>query len=264
MSDDVQPTFREHLKKEIAGFLWLGSGLYVLLSLLSFHAGDPSFNNNLHPAAVHNYGGTVGAHLADLCYQLFGLPALLLPAVQFLFAWRLLKFRDVHVRLYKTIAVIILLFSLSGLFALHWQRVTFFGQPLSEAGGATGRLLVDTLSGYLNLGGATLFLAVFFLVALILPPRFSLVLCLEGILGRFGLYLQRRGELRREQKSRRQPARRGTAAAGPGPAAGPPRRPWRSAGSTSAAGIPRYSRTIRAGPAVRVAAGAGTGCWHRP
>ena len=175
MSDDVQPTFREHLKKEIAGFLWLGSGLYVLLSLLSFHDGDPSFNNNLHPAVVHNYGGTVGAHLADLCYQLFGLPALLLPAVQFLFAWRLLKFRDVHVRLYKTIAVIILLFSLSGLVALHWQRVTFFGQPLSEAGGATGRPPVDTLSGSLNLGGAPPLPSGFFPGVPVPPPPFPLV-----------------------------------------------------------------------------------------
>ena len=214
MPDDAKPAFREHLKKEIAGFLWLGSGLYVLLSLLSFHSGDPSFNNNLH-TAVRNYGGTVGAHLADLCYQLFGLPALLIPGAQFLFAWRLLKFRDLKVRAYKVAAFVILLLSLSGLVALHWRRITLFGQTVSEAGGATGRLLLDTLRSYLNLGGAALFLTVFFLVALILSTRFSLVLFLEGVLGRFGLYRQRPGERRREQKARRQPAGREAAAAAP-------------------------------------------------
>lgn len=52
-----QPLPRQRLRKEIAAVLWLAGGLYLLLCLLSYHPLDPSFNNNLHPASVRNFGG---------------------------------------------------------------------------------------------------------------------------------------------------------------------------------------------------------------
>jgi S-DNA-T family DNA segregation ATPase FtsK/SpoIIIE len=202
MSKDSKPPFRELLQKEIAGFFWLAVGFYLLLCLISFNNGDPSFNNNLHPGVILNFGGKVGAYLADLLYQGFGVPALLLPLGCLLFAWRLLRFRDVRLKYYKIAAFFVLLFSLDGLLALRLRSVTLSGQKISEAGGAVGRLLADPLISYFNVVGAAIFLLVFFLVSLLLAARFSMVLFLEGLLGRFAAYLEQRRTLRAELKSR--------------------------------------------------------------
>ena len=194
MSDKRKPLFREHLKKEIAGVFWAATGVFLLLCLISFDNGDPSFNNNLHPPVVSNYGGVFGAHLADLLFQFFGIPALLIPLACLLLAWRLLKFRDIKVRAYKAGAFAVLLFSLDGLLALNLRQVAPFGQKVNEAGGAVGRMLADALVSYLNIAGATLLLGVFFLVSLMLAARFSMVLFLEGVLGRLGSWLVQRRE----------------------------------------------------------------------
>jgi S-DNA-T family DNA segregation ATPase FtsK/SpoIIIE len=55
-------------------------------------------------------------------------------------------------------------------------------------------MLADALVGYFNIVGATLLLGVFFLVSLMLVARFSMVLFLEGVLGRFGTWLVQRRE----------------------------------------------------------------------
>ena len=197
---DKKPFVREHLKKEIAGVFWLATGIFLLLCLISFNNADPSFNNNLHPEQVRNFGGKVGAHLADLLLQLFGLPAYLIPLSCLALARRLLKFRDVKVRPYKGGALLVLILSLSGLIALGFKDISLWGRTINEAGGASGRLLVDMLSGWFNHSGAAIFLIVFFLVSLMLFARFSVVLFLEGILERFGIELERRREARAARK----------------------------------------------------------------
>ena len=203
MNEEVTRPSREHLKKEIIGVLWAAGGLFLLLCLVSYHNGDPSFNNNLHPEVIRNFGGLVGAHLADLLLQLFGLPVLLIPLSFLFFAWRLLKFQGVRVRYYKVGAFVVLLLSLDGLTALRLGEVPYFDQTVHEAGGALGRILSASLVDYLNPVGATIFLLAFFLVALILTTRFSLVLFLEGILGRLATLLERRRERRAARKARK-------------------------------------------------------------
>ncbi len=184
------------IRKEVLGLIWLAAGLFLLLCLGSYSHLDPSFNNSLHPAEIQNFGGVFGAHLADLLYQIFGLTALLFPLACLFLAWRWLKFRDVHLRWQRAGAFLMLQVSLAGLLALQFQQVQLFGNRIGEAGGAIGRVLVRMLASYLNLSGAAVVLIVFFLVALIISTRFSLVLFLDGILERFG----RRFELRRERR----------------------------------------------------------------
>ncbi|MDT8421887.1 MAG: DNA translocase FtsK 4TM domain-containing protein [Desulfuromonadales bacterium] len=187
------------MRKEIFGLIWLACGILLLLCLTTFSNDDPSFNNNLNPSTVNNFGGILGAHLADLLYQIYGITALLFPLGCLHLAWRRLKFRDVHFRPQRLGAFLVLQLSLAGLLALKLDKITLFGSSISEAGGASGRILVRLLSNYLNLSGAALILGVFFLVSLILSTRFSLVLFLDGLADRAG----RRMELRREQKQAR-------------------------------------------------------------
>ncbi len=215
MTEQAQPLMREHLKKEILGVFWLAVGFYLLLALLSFSNADPSFNNNLHPETIRNFGGTVGAHLADLMYQVFGLPSLLFPGGCFLLAWRLLKFRDLRLRWYRGAAFFGLVLSLAGLLALRFQALSLFGEQIKEAGGAIGRLLASQLSGLLNVTGAAIFLTVCLLVAMMLAARFSMMLFLEGLLSRLGGYLDRRRELRKARRAEKRSASARRTEAGP-------------------------------------------------
>jgi len=193
MSEKPRKTFlREHIKKEIAGLVWMAAGSFLLLSLVSFNNNDPSFNNNLDPASIHNFCGKVGAYVSDLFYQVIGLPALMIPFACLLFAWRLLKFRDLHPRVYKAAAFIVMLISLAGLISLKVEKVALFGQTLNQAGGFIGFFLASTLKGWFNLTGAALFLVVFFSVSAMLVARFSMVLFLEGLLGRLADSMEKR------------------------------------------------------------------------
>ena len=69
---EKKPLFREHLKKEIIGVFWLAVGIYLMLCLLTFNSGDPSFNNNLHPDKISNFGGIIGSHYPEMDMISFG------------------------------------------------------------------------------------------------------------------------------------------------------------------------------------------------
>lgn len=188
------------MRKEILGLVWLALGIFLLLCLGSYSNDDPSFNNNLNSTQVNNLIGIFGAHLADLLYQAFGLTALLWPFGCLHLAWRWLKFREVHFRFVRLISFMLLQITLGGLLSLQWDKVQLFGNQINEAGGAIGRVMVQMLASYLNIGGAAIVLIVFFLVALILSTRFSLVLFIDGFLERFGRRLERRRETKQAKR----------------------------------------------------------------
>ena len=166
MSEKPKKTFlREHIKKEIAGLVWLAAGIFLLLSLFFFNNAATSFNNNLNPDTIHNFCGKVGAYVSDLFFQVVGLPALMIPFACLLFAWRLMKFRDLHPRAYKIVAFIVMLISIAGLVSLKVEKVALFGQTLNQAGGFIGFFLASTLKSWFNLTGAAIFLFVFFSVS---------------------------------------------------------------------------------------------------
>lgn len=201
MTEKPRKTFlREHIKKEISGLIWMAAGLFLLLSLVSFNNSDPSFNNNLDPAQISNFCGKVGAYVSDLFYQVIGLPAMMIPFACLLFAWRLLKFRDLHPRTYKIIAFIVMLISIAGLLSLKIEKVALFGQTLNQAGGFIGFFLASTLKNWFNLTGATIFLIVFLSVSTMLVARFSMVLFLEGIFARLGDNMEKRREARKARR----------------------------------------------------------------
>ena len=130
MSKDIPEVPTEsRMRKEILGLVWLAMGIFLLLCLGSYSNDDPSFNNNLQPKQINNLIGIFGAHLADLLYQAFGLTALLWPMGCLFLAWRWLKFREVHFRLVRLIAFMLLQITLGGLLALKWHKLHTVRQP---------------------------------------------------------------------------------------------------------------------------------------
>jgi DNA segregation ATPase FtsK/SpoIIIE, S-DNA-T family len=167
--------FRERLKTEILGVFWLACGLFLALALASYSNADPSFNNNLQPATVRNLGGSVGAHAADLIWQLFGLPALLLPVSCFVLAWRRFTQRGGRFAPRRLVYFLVLLLALDGLLALVLGDVSWFGEHIGEAGGAAGRMLTDLLVKAFNPVGTAILLLVLLVVSAMAALRLSLV-----------------------------------------------------------------------------------------
>ena len=85
----LSPTQHKRLN-EVTGFLLLSAGLVTLLSLVSYHAQDPSWDT-ASDARPLNLIGYPGAYLADLFLQLFGAAALLLPLLVFLLSWKWIR-----------------------------------------------------------------------------------------------------------------------------------------------------------------------------
>jgi len=206
--DQAPETSRlQRLKREIAALAWLALGTYLLLCLASFRNADPSFNNNLDPERIHNYGGIVGAHLADILYQFIGLPALLLPLVALFLAWRLLRGRAVKLRAYKIVSFIIFIMSSAGLLALRLHSIYLGGEKIAEAGGAVGRLLHNFLAQYLNTAGAALVLLVCCVVSAMIMTRFSLTLFFAGLGERMAHALEQRQQKKEFKKSEKEKAK---------------------------------------------------------
>ena len=56
--------------------------VYLLVSLASYHPGDPGWSNAGHVDRVANRGGIAGAWLADVLLYLFGFMAYVFPLIQ--------------------------------------------------------------------------------------------------------------------------------------------------------------------------------------
>ena len=86
----LSPTESKRLN-EVTGFVCLAIGLLVLFSLVSYRTYDPSWNTAAGHVRPQNLAGYVGAYLADLLLQTFGLSALLFPACAFLLGWKWIR-----------------------------------------------------------------------------------------------------------------------------------------------------------------------------
>ena len=82
----LSPTEHKRLN-EVVGFLLLSLGLVVLLSLVSYHTQDPSWDTAAESQPL-NLVGYPGSYAADLLFQAFGATAFLFPLLMFLLAWK--------------------------------------------------------------------------------------------------------------------------------------------------------------------------------
>ncbi len=119
----LSPTPHKRLN-EAAGFLILSTGLVLLLSLVSYHVQDPSWDT-ASGARPLNLIGFPGAYLADAFLQFFGAVAFLFPLLLFLLSWKWIRSEEVVAPVAKIIGSILLLLSLSA--TLSFLRFHIFG-----------------------------------------------------------------------------------------------------------------------------------------
>jgi hypothetical protein len=92
----LMPTKHTRLNEGIALVLFTLT-LLILLSLISYHPTDPSFNvsrNSISDSTVQNVFGRFGSTLADLLLQTLGYPAFLLPIFFFHLRMEMVPFAE--------------------------------------------------------------------------------------------------------------------------------------------------------------------------
>ena len=155
---------------EVTGFLLLSSGLVILLSLVSYHAQDPSWNTAAGSRPL-NLVGYPGSYLADILYQAFGATALLFPLLIFLLSWRWIRSEQIEAGAVKMLGSVLL--TLGACAALSFLPWRMFGGGVT-VGGALGLVLARYLVETLNLAGALLATATTVVISIYLVSSFTL------------------------------------------------------------------------------------------
>ncbi len=147
----LSPTQHKRLN-EVTGFLLLSTGLVLLLSLVSYHAQDPSWDTaaESHPL---NLVGFPGAYLSDIFLQTFGAVAFLFPLLTFVLSWKWIRSEEVVAGGAKMFGSALL--TLSAAAALGFLPFRLFGGTV-QPGGALGLVLAHELVNALNPAGALL------------------------------------------------------------------------------------------------------------
>jgi S-DNA-T family DNA segregation ATPase FtsK/SpoIIIE len=165
----LSPTPNKRLNEAI-GLLLLAVGLVLLLSLVSYHVQDPSWDTAAESRPL-NVIGYPGSYLSDLLFQAFGAAAFVFPLFCFGLAWRWIRSREIDSGAAKSIGVALLALSLGA--ALSFLPWRLFGGTIcigGMLGSALSRYLLDTL----NVAGAPLAILSAFVVSIYLVSSFSM------------------------------------------------------------------------------------------
>jgi S-DNA-T family DNA segregation ATPase FtsK/SpoIIIE len=179
----LSPTQHKRLN-EVTGFLLLFAGLVTLLSLISYHVQDPSWNTAAASRPL-NLIGYPGAYLADICLQIFGASAFLFPLLMFGLAWKWIRSDEMHAGAVKIAGAVLL--SLAASTALAFLPLTLYGGTV-RIGGTLGLALATTLVDSLNLAGALLVTATALVVSLYMVSSFALAMTARWFAGPFAWF----------------------------------------------------------------------------
>jgi len=159
----------EHRKiRIIVGILAILAGIYLTISLVSFNKWDPSFFT-FSDRPVQNYGGPLGAYIADLIMAIVGLPGYLLPVFLLIYGAR--KITGGTRSLFHVLGSILLIPALAMLVELISQTSS---HALDPSGGLVGVLLSEIFRGMLSIVGAYIFCVALISVSIVLLSPVSL------------------------------------------------------------------------------------------
>ena len=182
---------RHHVSRGVreGALIVLGAiAVYLLVSLLSYHHGDPGWSHTGPRGVVQNIGGAAGAWFADVFLYLFGILAVLFPVMVGYSGWLIFRGQTSEGDIdYQTLALRWLGFLVTigagcGLASLHID-IEPGVLPLS-AGGILGNLIGHDLMDPFSAVGGTLFLLALFLAGVTLFTGLSWL----GVMDRVGRY----------------------------------------------------------------------------
>lgn len=160
------------LHRDCLGLVLLGAMLFLSLSFVSYDPFDPSSNTAVS-SQIHNWGGNLGAFVADWCFQIFGVSTFTFLPVGFVWGGQLF-FNSVFRLSWHAISLMIAMFCFSAASAgILLSEIFLSYLPLDHFfEGASGILIIEaTHQGALKLqlmppffilGGIYFFLGLFF------------------------------------------------------------------------------------------------------
>jgi S-DNA-T family DNA segregation ATPase FtsK/SpoIIIE len=128
------------LNREIWGVLIGLTALLIAISLVSFNVNDRSFNTPSGAISTQNWGGFVGAFLADLLLQGLGLSSYLLPVFLFIAALQMFRTSSRGIQVTRATGYVILLISIGVILS-----VIIDSESARDSGGIVGGFLKETV-----------------------------------------------------------------------------------------------------------------------
>lgn len=148
----------KRFKSDIRSIGLTALAIFIGLSLLSYNPKDPSFNSlGQQGLKTLNYCGLLGSFLADIIYQLMGLPAWLMIAGLFQAAFLSFRGEKLELKNLRIIWMCLLICSLSALASIYWPETKVFEKQI-YLGGLLGLGLATGLVKILNSIGAQILL----------------------------------------------------------------------------------------------------------
>jgi S-DNA-T family DNA segregation ATPase FtsK/SpoIIIE len=202
-------SFLSRRLSEFIGVTLFALALMWLISLASYSPSDPvwffTIGSDVRPA---NFGGRVGAFIAELSYQMLGYSSYLVPVVLVVAGWHYFWCRMPDAAYTKLVGAGLLFACVSSFLSLAFGSLTIARREIL-AGGYVGRFIASSLAEYLNKTGSIILILTLLFLAIILSTQFSF----GRLFGVIFQLLQDRwaamlGNLRARREERRREAQR--------------------------------------------------------
>lgn len=161
--------------REVGCLFVLPLAIYLFACLWTYTPADPGWSHAGQPDQVANFGGSIGAYIADLLFYFCGVLAYAFPAMLLVVCGIVLRGSDSGMRspIEPTLRLIGgIAFFISGAGLAHLQFTAPTALP-AQAGGVLGALIGGALMKGFGFMGASLFLLAFMLIAVTLATGLS-------------------------------------------------------------------------------------------
>jgi DNA segregation ATPase FtsK/SpoIIIE, S-DNA-T family len=169
----VAGSFVSRRLSEFIGVALFAMALMTLISLASYSDADSVWffttGSDLPPV---NFGGRVGAFLAELSYQLLGYSAYLLPIVLVVSGWHYFWCRVPDAAYTKLVGAGLLFACVSSFLSLAFGTLRVANREMA-AGGYLGKWLASFLAEYLNKTGSIILILTLLFLSIVLSTQFS-------------------------------------------------------------------------------------------
>ena len=165
-------SFASRRLSEFIGVALFALALMWLISLASYSPADPVLFFTTGTGTPTNFGGRVGAFLAELSYQLLGYTAYLAPVVLVVSGWHYFWCRVPDAAYTKLVGAALLFGCVSSFLSLAFGTLHVAKREML-AGGYLGKVLASFLAEYLNKTGSIILILTLLFLSIVLSTQFS-------------------------------------------------------------------------------------------
>ncbi len=178
----LTPQMRHRLREGLF-LISIACAVFLFVSLMTYHGNDPGWSSTGLGKKVTNWGGRVGAWIADMFLSLFGMVAYLFPFLIVLSSWIGIHEQENKAKksrewIVKWLGWVLLIISCSGLVSFYFKSTSHLP---ADSGGIVGDLMGSGLSVLFNQTGSTLIFVTTLLCGITLVTGLSWLWVVETI-----------------------------------------------------------------------------------